>query len=113
MGTQRLKADYIYSLAEQPFYPGALVDLLKMSLYHLYRVYASSKIAESEKEYFLQSFLEIRFLSPRHWNFMSKNTYKLLPLLTFYALPMMVKKGLVKSIVRVDLRSILHRWFHF
>ena len=113
LGTQRLKADYIYSLAEQPFYPGALVDLLKMSLYHLYRVYASSKIAESEKEYFLQSFLEIRFLSPRHWNFMSKNTYKLLPLLTFYALPMMVKKGLVKSIVRVDLRSILHRWFHF
>lgn len=113
LGTQRLKADYIYSLAEQPFYPGALVDLLKMSLYHLYRVCASSKIAESEKEYFLQSFLEIRFLSPRHWNFMSKNTYKLLPLLTFYALPMMVKKGLVKSIVRVDLRSILHRWFHF
>lgn len=45
------------------------MDLLKMSLYHLYRVCASSKIAESEKEYFLQSFLEIRFLSAQTLEF--------------------------------------------
>lgn len=113
LGTQKLKADYIYPLAGQSFYSGALVDLLKMSFYHLYRVCASSKMAECEKEYFLQNFLSIRFSLPGHWSLVDKNTYKLLPLLVFYALPMAVKKGLMKGCVRVNLRGILRRWFHF
>lgn len=113
LGTQILKAKYIYSLADKPFYMGALVDLLKMSFYHLYRVCASPQILNGKKEEFLRGFLTRRYSFPKRWNLADKNVYKLLPLLTFYALPMGLKKGIVSFTVRVNLRGILRRWFHF
>lgn len=113
LGTQVLKAKYIYSLANEPFYMGALFDLLKMSFYHLYRVYASSRIAKAKKEEFLSGFLTRRYSFPKRWNLTDRNMYKLLPLLVFYALPMSLKKRIVICTVRINMRGLLHRWFHF
>lgn len=95
LGTQRLKAEYIRSLTSKQFYMGALLDLMKMSLYHLYRTCASSKITKEKKDFFLQGFLMRRFLYPQRWVFKDKNLYKALPLLAFYALPMRAKKSIM------------------
>ena len=113
LGTQRLKAEYIRSLTSKQFYMGALLDLMKMSLYHLYRTCASSKITKEKKDFFLQGFLMRRFLYPQRWVFKDKNLYKALPLLAFYALPMRAKKSIMIFLISIDLRKILNRWFHF
>ena len=113
LGTQRLKAEYIRSLTSKQFYMGALLDLMKMSLYHLYRTCASSKITKEKKDFFLQGFLMRRFLYPQRWVFKDKNLYKALPLLAFYALQMRAKKSIMIFLISIDLRKILNRWFHF
>ena len=106
LGTQKLKAEYIYSLADKSFYLGTLVDLLKMSLRHLYRICASSQITNAKKDDFLCDFLKIHFSSPKHWDLKDKNLYKLLPLLLFWALPMGAKKKIMRCAVRINLRGI-------
>lgn len=113
LGTQKLKAEYIHLLANQSFYMGALVDLLGMSFYHLYRTYESPTISREKKEEFLQEFLIRRFTFPKRWNLADKNLYKLLPLLFYFYMPMSIKKSIMRCIVSVDLRSKLRRWFHF
>jgi glycosyltransferase involved in cell wall biosynthesis len=94
-GTQRLKTEYIRALTDQTFYLGALVDLLKMNFYHLYRTYASAKIAEDKKTEYVRGFLELQFSYPKRWSLIDKNLYKLLPLLAFYILPIWVKKTII------------------
>ncbi|RGN30321.1 glycosyltransferase family 2 protein [Bacteroides oleiciplenus] len=113
LGTQKLKAEYIRLFTGYPFYMGALVDLMKMSLYHLYRTCSSSKITKEEKEEFLQGFLKRRFLYPRGWRLTDKNLYKALPLFVFYSLPMGMKKGIVRFLIKINLRRLLNRWIHF
>lgn len=113
LGTQKLKAEYISSLNNQSFYMGTLVDLLKMSLYHLYRIYASHQITKEKKEEYLHGFLALRFSLPKQWNLLDKNAYKLLPLLSFYILPIKIKMCIIRCMVMIDLRKLLHHWFHF
>lgn len=111
LGTQILKADYIRPLADKDFYMGALVDLMKMSLYHLYRAYSSGKVSKEKKKEFMRSFLQRRFASPHHWSLKNKNLYKAIPLFLYYALPMPVKETIMKGLVTLDLRSFLRGKF--
>lgn len=113
LGTQKLKAEYIHSLADKAFYWGALVDLMKMSLYHLYRTYASQRISKIKKDIFLEEFLKRRFVYPRCWDLTDKNMYVALLLFAFFVLPMNFKKGLMRLFVALNLRKVLSRWLHF
>lgn len=113
LGTQIMKAGCLRSLVNKQFYTGALVDLMKMSLYHLYRAYSSSKISKGKKDHYMHEFLLRRFSIPRHWNLLDKNSYKVFPLLIFYVLPMNIKIMMVRFMVKCNLRRILSNWFHF
>lgn len=113
LGTEKLKAEYIRSLVNKTFYIGLLVDLMKMSLYHLYRACSSSKISKKRKEEYQSEFLSRHFSYPHRWNIFDKNLYRALPLLTFYMLPLFFKRGVVQCMVGINLRGILRRWFHF
>lgn len=113
LGTQILKAKYIRSMIDKHFYMGALFDLMKMSIYHLYRACSSNKISKEKKDEFMQEFLLIRFRYPRRCGVLDKNSYKVLPLLLFYMLPMKLKKILIRFMVKLNLRRILSRWLHF
>ena len=112
LGTQKMKTEYIRSFAGEKFYMGALLDLMKMSLYHLYRTCASSRISKDEREYFLCEFLNLRFIYPHKWQIADMNLYKALPMIGFYRLPLSVKKGIILGSVRINMRKILSRWFH-
>lgn len=107
LGTQILKAEYIQSLADKEFYMGVWVDLMKMSLYHLYRACSSAKISKEKKKEFMLSFLQFRFVYPRCWNLKDKNLYKAIPLYLYYIMPMWVKKIIMQGLVSLNLRSLL------
>lgn len=115
LGTEILKGEYISPLTDKLFYIGLLFDQMKMSLYHLYRTCESPKITEDKKEEYLTGFLTRHFPYPlwRWRRVMDKNLYKALPLFLFFALPMSVKKAFVRFFVKVDMRKLLRRWFHF
>jgi hypothetical protein len=113
LGTERLKVAYIEKLTTQPFYMGALVDTMKMSLYHLYRACESQSMNKSEKEHFMHAFLLRKFSYPKYWNWLDINTYKALPMFAFYALPIRLKKMVMRCIVMLNLRKWLGYWWHF
>ena len=112
IGTQELKCHYIASLRKQDLYTGLLVDLMKMSLYHANRVYASPKISAEKKKIFLERFLKRSFGYPSRW-YPDKNLLPMVLLLLFYLLPLGLKRTLVQLMVRLDLRHRLKRWIHF
>lgn len=111
--TQVLKAEYIRTLMDKSFYMGALLDIMKMSLYHLYRACASTRISKERKKEFMQNFLIRYFKLPYRYSLLDSNLYKALPFLLFYHLPMSVKILLVRCMIGVNLRKLLRRWFHF
>lgn len=112
VGTQLLKSEYIGSLTHKMFYNGLMLDIMKMSLYHANRVYASGHISKEKKLCFLKDLLSRHFSYPSRWH-INKNFMKLLPFLFFYALPMLVKKFMVSFMVSINLKDKVKRWFHF
>lgn len=112
LGTQELKSAYISSLARQDFYSGLLVDIMKMSLYHANRVYASPKIEKGKKRMLVEKFLTCGFAPPCRWHW-NRNLLPMAVLMFFYKLPMCVKRNLVCAMVGLDLRRRLKRWIHF
>lgn len=112
LGTQEVKSNYISSLICQDFYAGLVVDIMKMSLYHANRVYASSKIENKKKRMLVECFLTRAFAFPSRWHW-NRNLLQTIILLFFYMLPMCVKRNLVCAMVRLDLRHRLKRWIHF
>ena len=81
IGTQLLKSGYIHSLTGESFYNGLMLDIMKMSLYHANRVYASACISPEKKRQYLENLIP-PFSYPSHWH-LDKNLMKLLPFLLF------------------------------
>jgi glycosyltransferase involved in cell wall biosynthesis len=114
VGTHQLISDYIRPLTRQSFYMGAVLDIMKMSLFDLYRTCESTAITQEEKQYFTTEFLQRRFAYPRRWRLTDKNVYLALPLLAFYALPTTIKQYIIRLVVRIDIRRpLFKRWLHF
>jgi len=111
--TEILKAHYIRSLRHRQLYMGLAFDTMKMSLYHLYRSYSSTRISRNEKVKLLKGFLTRHFSYPCFWNPLDKNMYLSALFLLFYGLPMWMKIFIVRFIVFINLRKIIGRWFHF
>ena len=112
IGTQLLKSGYIHSLTGESFYNGLMLDIMKMSLYHANRVYASACISPEKKRQYLENLLSRHFSYPSHWH-LDKNLMKLLPFLLFYMMPMAAKKWLVGFMVNINLKDKVKRWLHF
>lgn len=112
LGTQELKSGYISPLAGQDFYSGLLVDIMKMSLYHANRVYASHKMSGEKKQMLVECFLKRGFAYPSRWH-CNRNLLQMSALLLIYMLPMCIKRSLVHTMVALDLRHRLKRWIHF
>lgn len=112
LGTQELKSKYIVSLSHEDFYAGLLIDIIKMSLYHAYRVYTSSRISMEDKKRLVGRFLKRNFVYPSRWYF-NRNLLPLLVGLLFYALPMGIKRNMVYMMVSLNLRHRLKHWIHF
>ena len=112
IGTQLLKSGYIHSLTGESFYNGLMLDIMKMSLYHANRVYASACISPEKKRQYLENLLSRHFSYPSHWH-LDKNLMKLLPFLLFYMMPMAAKKWLAGFMVNINLKDKVKRWLHF
>lgn len=114
VGTHQLISNYIRPLTRQAFYMGAVFDIMKMSIYDLYRTCESPAITTDEKEYFMGQFLVRRFAYPCRWRLTDKNLYLALPLFFFFALPMPVKRFIMHILMQFDLRRpFIKRFIHF
>lgn len=112
IGTQKLKSQYIHSLKNEDFYSGLMLDILKMSLYHANRVCVSSRISVERRRQYMFELLSRHFPYPNRWH-CNKNLIKLFPFILFYSLPISLKIGLVQFMVKINLKDMIKRWWHF
>lgn len=112
IGTQKLKSQYICSLKNEGFYSGLMLDILKMSLYHANRVCMSSRIPVEAKKQYMSDLLSRHFPYPNRWH-CNKNLIKLFPFILFYSLPLSLKIRLVQFMVKINLKDMIKRWWHF
>lgn len=110
--TQKLKSEIICSLRNEDFYLGLMFDIMKMSLYHAIRICMSARISLEKKKQYMSNLLSRHFPYPNRWH-CNKNLIKLFPFILFYSLPLSLKIGLVQFMVKINLKDMIKRWWHF
>lgn len=109
MDIQRQKCRYIEPYTRMNFYRGALVDIMKMSLYHAYQVEISFQIKKSKKKE-----LEFLLLTPPFILPVSENregfscSYFLYRL--FYVLPISIRIYFLKIGASLNVKQFIRRW---
>ena len=109
---QRMKCGYIRPYVKMSFYRGALIDILKMSLYHAYQVEISSQINEDDKKKFESSLLTPPFTSPKMTNKVGISCPYILYRL-FNAFPLQLKLLALKIGAGIKVKQFIRRWIHF
>ena len=108
---QKLKSCYIASWTENRLYRNLLTDIMKMSLYHCYRIVLSSRLSLDLQKELVYSLLHLDTLPPR--SNAGKCTFRYMTLRLFFALPMGIKWRLVRLMVSTDLKRKIRHWIHF
>lgn len=108
---EKKKSAYIAPLADAKVYRGLLADIMKMGVYHSYRVIASLSISPKLQRKYAYNLLHLDTIPPRS----GAGNYTLwyCTLRLFFALPMSLKLGLVRLMVAIDLKQKIKRWIHF
>lgn len=111
---QKLKSKYITHLTHAVIYPGLLVDLIFISVYHSYRIlsdrYDESSCAERKR--LAYRLLSRDFLLPSSVSF-NRSYFKFLIMYSFFSLPVALKLTLIRLTVKQNLRFWIKRWIHF
>lgn len=110
--TEKLKADYIVKLAQNRVYTSLLVDLMKMSIYHAYRIALSTRISRQKKQQMLDELLS-RFFVASFSCSLNGTWIKYILFYLFYALPLSLKKWIILCSAKMKLQYLFRRWIHF
>lgn len=109
---QRMKCVYIKPYISENFYRGALLDIMRMSLYHAYQIEISSQIDACEKKVLELTLLSPSFVLPAKGNRSGySSTYLFYRF--FYKLPLTIRKMLLKTSGTLRIKSLLRHWIHF
>lgn len=109
---QQMKCEYIRPHSGMGFYRGALVDILKMGLYHAYQVEISSRISKDEKKNLERSLLAPVFIAPDKANKEGVSSAYVL-YRSFHVLPLCLKFFVLKIGAGIRVKQIIRRWIHF
>ena len=109
---QLLKSDYISRMTEKTIYRSLLVDIMQMSLYHIYRILVSGQLSENVKDELASVLIKRFFVLPvrkggGHF------TFKYICLRSFYALPVWTKMLFMRLSVWIRLKDRLRRWVYY
>ncbi|MDR0894095.1 MAG: glycosyltransferase [Prevotellaceae bacterium] len=109
---EQLKSAYIRPLAGCSFYRGLLIDIMKMSAYHAYRIGTSSSLTKD-----LQRELQMIALNPPLTlplnNYIGGKSLMYHMLRMFFALPTKCKVGLIQIAITLRLQQNIRRWVGF
>lgn len=108
---QKMKSEYIYPYAAEKFYRGALMDIMKMSLYHAYQVEISSQIDIQKKKRLENALLSPPFALPAAGN-RNRISFKYLLYRFYYMLPPVLRQILLRAGGMMRIKSILRHWMH-
>lgn len=109
---QQLKSNYIRRLTKEMFYRNLLADIMEMSLYHAYRIGASSQLASIMKKELQRQLLSPSFIFPSGCCG-GKYTIRYGMLCTFFALPLSLKQVLINVSANLRLKDKIRKLVHF
>ena len=109
---QQLKSGYIGLLSGEKFYRNLLVDIMKMSIYHAYRISVSPQLSFAVKKELQKALLVADYVSPVGYN-SGKLTVKYVLFYAFFALPMSFKRGMINFSGTLRVKERIRKWIHF
>ena len=108
---QKLKSHYITSLVNDHLYHSLLLDIMKMSLYHSYRILDSSCLVPEVQRELVRSLLTLETDTPKQGAGARTWRYEVLRL--FFSLPMGLKMACIRGMVNLNVKQRARRWIHF
>lgn len=109
---ERLKSQLVSDYSSEPFYIGALVDIIWMGMYFAYRVLISVQLEAEVKRRLAYSLLKRKYAKPEHYRF-NAMLIKYSILHIYWGMPVKVKYTLLKWAASFKLKDKLRRWIHF